>query len=446
MKLTPRGIRIAGGLNRRDFIRWSALAAAGWAAGCATNPVTGKSELMLVSEQDELAIDREHAPLQLSADYGVTRDRQLGDYVARTGKGLAAGTHRPQMPYRFEVVNANYVNAYAFPGGKIAASRGILLKIDNEEDLASLLGHELGLVNARHTAQQMSQATLTQTLVGGASALAGGYSSALGDLTGQLGAIGAGALLASYSRENEREADDLGLRYMAAAGYNPDGFEDLMDMLRNLSRHKANAVELLFATHPMSEERYQTAVEAIRTRYPDRAGKPLYRERYQDHTAGLRRMSDAIEAMQNGEKEMARKRYAAAEKQFQIAVKKAPRDYTAHVLMAKCLYVQKRFDKAVHYAREANQIYPREPQARLIMGIARINTGRFDQAFNDFAEYDRMLPGNPDLVFLKGLAREGAQRNEEAARFYIAYLKTVRQGPHAQHAYQRLVEWGYIRP
>ncbi len=446
MKLTPKGIRIAGGINRREFIRCSTLAAAGWLAGCATNPVTGKSELMLVSEQDEIAVDRQHAPFQFSADYGLTQDRELADYIARTGKKMVPGTHRTQMPYRFEVVNATYVNAYAFPGGTIAATRGILLKMDNEAELASLLGHELGHVNARHTARQMSKAALTQTLVGGASALAGSQGAGWGDLVGQMGNISAGALLASYSRDNEREADDLGLRYMAAAGYNPDGFEDLMDMLRSLSRHKANAVELLFATHPMSDERYQTAIEAIGNRYPDRAGQPVYRERYQDHTAGLRRMADAIETMQNGEKEMARKRFPAAEKHFLSALKKAPRDYTAHVLMAKCQYMQQRFANATRYARDAGQIYPQEPQAQLVMGVSRINIGQFDQAFDNFERCDRMLPGNPEMIFLKGLAREGAQRNEESARFYMTYLKTVRQGPHAQHAYQRLVDWGYIRP
>ena len=109
------------------------------------------------------------------------------------------------MPYNFNGVNAAYVNAYAFPGGSIAATRGILLKIDNEAELDALLGHELGHVNARHTAQQMSKATLTQALVGGAAAMAGTQSEVFGDLAGQLGAIGAGALLASYSRDNERE-------------------------------------------------------------------------------------------------------------------------------------------------------------------------------------------------------------------------------------------------
>ncbi|MBL0714436.1 MAG: M48 family metalloprotease [Desulfosarcina sp.] len=446
MKLTPKGIVIASGLNRREFLRCSALAAAGWMAGCATNPVTGKSQFMLISEQEEIEVDRKNSPYQLSADYGSTQDRRLNDYIARTGKRLVPATHRPQMPYRFEVVNATYINAYAFPGGTIATTRGILLKLDNEAELASLLGHELGHVNARHTAQQMSKAALTQTLVGGASTLAGGQGSIFGDLAGQLGSIGAGALLAVYSRDNEREADALGLRYMAAAGYNPDGFEGLMDMLRALNRHRANAVELLFATHPMSEERYQNSIKAIHTDYPERSGKPLYRERYQDHTAGLRRIAGAIEAMQNGEKEMAGKKYEAAEEQFQQALEKAPRDYTAHLLMAKCQYVQKRYDRAEQYAREASQIFPREPQAHLLMGFARLDNGKYAEAYNDFESYDRMLPDNPDLLFLKGLAREGMQRQEEAARFYIAYLKVVPQGPQARHAYQRLVDWGYIRP
>ena len=446
MPMDTRGIIASGGWNRRDFIRCSALATLGWVAGCATNPVTGESQFMLISEQDEIAVDRQHSPKQISADYGTSQDQQLNDYVARTGERMVARTHRPQMPYRFMVVNATYVNAYAFPGGSIATTRGILLKLDNEAELASLLGHELGHVNARHTAQQLSKARLTQALVGGASAAAGTQGQVFGDLAGQLGAIGAGALLASYSRDNEREADDLGLRYMAAADYDPEGFEGLMDMLRSLNRHRANAVELLFATHPMSEERYQTAIEAIRTRYPDQAGKSLYRERYRDNTADLRRMAGAIETMQNGEKEMARQRYGSAEQQFQRALKKAPRDYTAHLLMAKCQYAQKRFERAGEYAREAQRIYPQEAQAHLVMGFAQLGNQNYAEAYANFEDFDRMLPGNPDLLFLRGVAREGMQRREEAARFYMAYLKVVQQGAPAQHAYQRLVDWGYLRP
>jgi predicted Zn-dependent protease len=343
------------------------------------------------------------------------------------------------------VVNATYINAYAFPGGTISATRGILLKLDDEAALASLLGHELGHVNARHTAHQMSQAMLTQTLVGGAAAVVGAQGSTLGDLTAQLGSVGAGALLASYSRDNEREADDLGLRYMAAAGYDPQGFVDLMEVLRTLNKQKPNAVELLFATHPMSDERYQNAVAAVHTRYPQPGGA-LNRERYMDHTAGLRKIRSAIEAMQNGEKEMARENYDGAATQFQQALKVAPQDYTANLLMAKCRYVQKQFVEAERYAVTAQELYPGEGQSYRVAGFARLQTRRFLAAFRDFEAYDVRLPNNPEIIFLKGYAQEGAQQKTEAARYYVDYLKVVQQGPQAQYAYQRLVQWGYLRP
>ena len=206
-------------MSRRRFLWLSSMAAAGFAAGCATNPVTGKSQLMLVSEDQEIQIDQQYSPYQFSADYGTTQDNGLNRYIDRTGKHVASGTHRTHMPYNFHVVNATYVNAYAFPGGTIACTRGILLSLENEAELAALLGHELGHVNARHTAEQMSKGMLTQTVVGGLSAVAGAAGAGYGSLASQLGQIGAGALLASYSPDNERQADALGLEYIVKSGY-----------------------------------------------------------------------------------------------------------------------------------------------------------------------------------------------------------------------------------
>ena len=258
----PAAISTENTMNRREFLWLSSLAAAGLFSGCATNPVTGKSQLMLVSEDQEIQIDRQYSPYQFSADYGSVQDKNLNDYVDRTGKNMAARTHRTQMPYNFRVVNANYVNAYAFPGGSIACTRGILLAIDNEAELAALLGHELGHVNARHTAEQMSKGMLTQAIVGGLAVAAGTQGGIYGNLASQLGQVGAGALLASYSRENERQADALGMDYMVQAGYSSQGMVGLMDILKSMGKHQPSAIELMFATHPMSEERYQTAVES----------------------------------------------------------------------------------------------------------------------------------------------------------------------------------------
>ena len=428
-------------MTRREFLGVSALAAAGFAVGCAVDPVTGKKQFMLVSEDQEIQLDQQYSPLQFSADYGPVQDRKLNAYIDGVGQKLAARTHRPHMPYSFRVVNATYINAYAFPGGSIAATRGILLKMDDEAELASLLGHELGHVNARHSAEQMSKGQLTQAVVGGLSVLAGTQGAAYGDMAAQLGSISAGALLASYSRDNEREADALGMEYMVANGYGSNGFVGLMDMLNSLSKHKANSAELLFATHPMSDERYQTAVTAAQTTYKSAQKKPVYRERYMDNIAKLRAQRGAIEAMQKGEESLLKKNYSDADQQFRIALKKAPNDYTALVLMATSQMVQKKWAVGREYAGMAKKSYPREAQAYHLSGFAKIQLKKYQGAYNDFASYDKLLPGNPNTTFFKGYAQEGMQNYRRAAEEYQRYLQTVREGKYAQHAYRRLTEW-----
>jgi len=432
-------------LTRRRFLLLSSLSAAGWVAGCAANPVTGKSQLMLVSEAEEIQIDQKNSPYQLSADYGESQDTALAEYISQTGKKVAAISHRPRMPYNFHLVNATYINAYAFPGGTIAVTRGILLKLDDEAELAALLGHELGHVNARHTAQQMSKGTLTQAIVSGVAIAASTQGSIFGDLASQAGMIGAGALLASYSRDNEREADALGLAYMTQVGYGADGFVGLMDMLNNMNKHRSNAIELMFSTHPMSIERYQTAVNEVNIRYANQKGKPLYRERYMDHLAGLRAMAPAIEAMQRGDAAMAKKQFPQAEQQYRKALKLAPRDYTALVVMAKNQIAQEKFKESAAFTKQATQANPDEAQGHLLSGVVHLKINKYETALASFNQYDRLLPGNPQMFFFKGLANEKMGRQEEAAKLYYQYLQRVRQGENAEYAYRRLVEWGYVK-
>ncbi len=432
-------------LTRRDFLWLSSMTAAGLMFGCATDPVTGKSQFMLVSEDTEIQIDRQYSPLQFSTDFGPVQDHKLNSYISQVGNSMAASSHRPHMPYSFRVVNATYVNAYAFPGGSIAATRGIMLSLDNEAELASLLGHELGHVNARHAAEQMSKGQLAQAVAGGVSVLAGTQSAALGDLAGQLGQIGAGALLASYSRDNEREADALGMEYMVGAGYGSEGFIGLMDMLNSMSKHKTTTVDLLFATHPMSQERYNTAVQTANTKYQSALKGPLDRERYMDHTAGLRAKKSAIEEIQKGEKQMAKRKYDAATGHFRRALKKAPNDYVALCMMSKSQLAQKKNAVGRQYAEMAQKSYPKEAQAYHLSGYAKIQLKNFEGAYNEFSAYERLLPGNSNTIFFKGYCQEGMNHVPQAADEYNRYLQVVRQGQYAQHAYKKLVDWGYIK-
>ena len=443
MRVSKRAIN---GLSRREFLIMTSTAAAGLAMGCATNPVTGRSQFMIMNEKQEIDVDRQYAPVQFSTDYGTVQDAALQSYVETTGKRLAANTHRSHMPYNFHCVNANYVNAYAFPGGSIACTRGILLELNNEAELAALLGHELGHVNARHTAEIMSKSQIANIAVGGLAILTGAaLGSGAGNIAGQLGQLGSGALLASYSRDNERQADSLGMEYMARSGYGPQGMVGLMEMLNNMNRHKSSAAELLFSTHPMSSERYQTAVNQATKDYRQYSGQPLYRERYMDHTAGLRKRKDAIKQMQDGEEAMGKEQFGEAEGLFKQALVKAPDDYVGLLLMAKCLLVQKKDAEADRYVERAKQAYPAEAQGYHISGIAKIRTKQYEAAYEDFSIYERRLPGNPNTLFFKGLSLEGMEKIEPAAKAYHGYLQQVREGKQAQYAYSRLKEWGYIK-
>jgi predicted Zn-dependent protease len=436
-------------MTRRDFLWLAGVAGASVTiapalSGCATSPVTGQTMLSGLSEKDEVAIDRRQASRQFSADFGASQDAALNQYVAEVGTALWTRSHRPQMPYSARAVNANYVNAYTFPGGSMAASRGILVELQNEDELAGLLGHEIGHVNARHASQRAGQAMAAEAAV---AILAGALASSsrtsgwapVAALGGQ---VGASALLASYSRDNEREADALGMAYMTRAGYNPDGMVGLMGLLQAQSKAKPGMLETMFATHPMSDERYATARLGAERMYAASREARFKRERYMDSTARLRGLKPAIDAEQRGQGLLAKKSIGEAEAQFAQALAAAPDDYPGLVLMARAQLAQKRFQDADRYVERAVIVYPGEGQALALSGVVKLAIRQPELALQRFEAYDRALPGNPTALFFKGVALESMQNRAGAAQQYRAFLKSGARGNPANYATQRLREWG----
>ena len=431
---------------RRDFL-WllPGLGMSTWLSGCATDPVTGRKTLVMMGKEQEIALDRRHSPHQFSEDYGVSQDGRLNDYIASVGHQLASRSHRPDMPYSFRAVNANYVNAYAFPGGSIAATRGILLELEDEDQLAALLGHEIGHVNARHFAERQAKGTLVQIVALGVGIAAAEKNPAYGELAGLLGNLGGGALLAHYSREDEREADALGMEYMVRAGYNPQGMVDLMALLNRESKRKPNALELMFSTHPMSAERLETAQQRAASQYAEASRRPRSRERYLDSTAQLRRLAPAIQEQQKAEAAMAKKAFSTAEQHLRSALVLAPDDYTGLLLMAKTQMALKRPQEAEPYLMHAKAVYPGEAQAVHLSGITKLQLQRPEEALAEFQAYERLLPGNPNTTFLQAYSLDRMQRWEAAAQAYYRYLQMSRQGPQAQYALSRLKAWGMVK-
>lgn len=225
---------------------------------CVRNPVTGKKQLSLVSTQDEIAIGKQGAQ-DVRQSIGLLDNPQAQQYVAAVGMPMARHSERPDLPWSFQVVDDPAVNAFALPGGPIFATRGLLTHLNSEAELAAVLGHEIGHVTARHTANMITKSQLAQLGLGVGMILKP-------DLAqyGQLAAAGLQLLFLKYGRDAERQADELGFRYMVQAGYDPREMEDLFVTLDRVE--KAGGSERLpgwLSTHPNPEDRLEKARERV---------------------------------------------------------------------------------------------------------------------------------------------------------------------------------------
>ena len=430
-------------ITRRQALWLLGAGAAAGLSGCATSPVTGETILVGMSEAQEKQTDAQVAPHQFSQDLGAIQDEAVNRYVAGIGQRMGALTHRPQMPYSYRVLNANYVNAYIFPGGAMGVTRGILADLDDEAQLAALLGHELGHVNARHAAQRQGQNLVAQAALAGLNVAA--QSSDWGGLMSMGGQIGASALLAGYSREHEREADALGQEYLVKAGYPATGMVRLHQLLVAEEKSAPSLLQTMFSTHPMSSERMQAAQAAADSRYRISNSLDARRERFMDSTASLRRIRPTIDACKNGETAMAARQYPKAQAEFQTALARTPRDYASNLRMAQCLQAQGQTAKAVDYADNAREIYPQEAQAYKLAGVLALQQRDAGRAYQNLDRFDRLLPGDAGITFLKGISLEGMGNRQAAAQHYAAYLRQSQQGNAAQYSYNRLKAWGMVK-
>ena len=434
------GSLLANRITRRQVL-W--LLGASALSGCATSPVGGGAILVGMSEDEEKAVDQKVAPQQFSQDLGAVQDEAIDQYLSDVGRRLDAKVHRPQMPYSYRVLNANYVNAYTFPGGAMGVTRGILVDLDDEAELAALLGHELGHVNARHAAQRQGQAMVTQAAMTGVNII--GTAAGFGGLADLGTQLGASVLLSSYSRDNEREADALGQEYMVRAGYPASGMVGLQQLLVEQQKESPGMLQTMFSTHPMSSERRDSAKQLAESKYATSNKRDAGRERFMDSTASLRRIKPTVDACQKGEVAMAGKEYGRAEERFRAALKATPRDYAANVLMAKCLSAQDKDAQALEFAQTATRVYPQEAQAHKLVGVLALGQKDPGTAFEHLDRYDRLLPGDAGVTFLKGVSLEALGKRPEAAKQYAAYLQRTQQGKAAEYSISRLKSWGYLK-
>jgi predicted Zn-dependent protease len=235
------------------------FAAAAALAACAVNPVTGDREFSLMSEQQEIAIGQEMDG-QIGTEMGVYDDRDLQAYVHDVGQRLAQVSERPHLPWKFTVVDSPAINAFALPGGYIYLTRGIMPFLGDETEMAGVLGHEIGHVTARHSAQQYSRATGAQLGL----VLGGIFVPAIRPFGG-LAETGLGLLFLRYGRDDELQADALGVRYTARSGWDPAGVAGMLGTLDRIADESADrrGVPNWLSTHPAPADRVRQVQSAI---------------------------------------------------------------------------------------------------------------------------------------------------------------------------------------
>lgn len=235
-----------------------AVLATTWTS-CSTNPATGKSQLNLFSEQQEIAMGRQYAE-EVRRSIGLYPDDDLQRYVQRIGSELAAASERPSLPWSFEVVDDASVNAFALPGGFIFLTRGIVAHMGSEAEMAGVLGHEIGHVTARHSVNQLSKAQLAQIGLIGAAVASPEDFRRFGDLA----LAGVSVMFLKFGRDDERQADTLGFDYMQGAGYPPTALEELFTMLARVGEGAGSGGRLpsWLSTHPYPEAREQWVSQA----------------------------------------------------------------------------------------------------------------------------------------------------------------------------------------
>jgi predicted Zn-dependent protease len=258
---------VAGRRVRRGAAMLAGLAASLVLWTCAVNPVTGQRQFVLMTEGQEIAMGREYDP-QITAELGLYPDSALQAYVHELGTRMAAASERPHLPWTFRVLDDPLVNAFALPGGFIYVPRGILAHFNSEAELAAVIGHEIGHVTARHSVSRLSTQQLAQLGLAVGTVLRPELELAAG-----LAGAGLGILFLKHGRDDERQADDLGLRYMVHAGYDPHQMPGIFSMLEAVGEASGGtrAPEWL-ATHPNPGNRRERILEQIAA-LPDGPGE-----------------------------------------------------------------------------------------------------------------------------------------------------------------------------
>ncbi|MBW7469551.1 M48 family metalloprotease [Marinobacter sp. F4218] len=400
--------------------------------GCSVNPVTGESQLSLIDENQELAMGAEqYTPTQQTQGGQFYLDPELTLYVREVGQKLAQVSDRPDLPYEFAILNSSVPNAWALPGGKIAINRGLLTELDDEAQLASVIGHEIVHAAARHSVQRMQQGMLISAGVAGL-----GFALSDNEWAGLLmggAAVGAQLALAQYSQSDELESDYYGILYMKKAGYDPTAAVELQQLFLELSEGKeSDFIQGMFATHPPSAKRVQKNRELV-----NKVGAGGYRgeDVFERKLATLRKLQPAYDAHEKAMKLASDGDMKAALENITEAIRLAPDEALFYSLRGRIYQEQKKLEQASADFEKAVSLYPEMFVYRLYNGLNALALNNLDKARTNLERANQVVPTSIAFLRLGDIAAKENRRDEA-----IAYYSKAAEagGDVAKEARQKL--------
>lgn len=428
-----QGIRSASKTKGRTALLICALAAVTLGA-CAQNPVTGRNDLLLVSEDWELAVGRQqYAPLRQAQGGDYVVDPSVETYVRRVGQRLAAKSDR-KLPYEFNVINDSTPNAWALPGGKISINRGLLTELDSEAQLAAVLGHEIVHAAAKHGARGQTRGIGLQLAV--ITATVAGARKGYGELA-QLGSmVGAQIINSKYGRGAELESDRYGMEYMSRAGYDPTGAIDLQRTFVRLSDGgRQDFLSGLFASHPPSPQRVKANI-ATAAKLP--SGGDVGKERYRKAMARLLAKKPAYEKFDQAQKLAAKGNTKQAEALVREAVKIEPKEGHFQSFLGDLAQSRKDYPRARRYYDQAISLNDEFFYYYLQRGKVYQASRNAKAARADFARSVKLMPTADAQAGLGAIALASGNKAEAERWYAMAAQSGGASGKQARAALAKL--------
>ncbi|MBI5682516.1 MAG: M48 family metalloprotease [Deltaproteobacteria bacterium] len=404
---------------------------------CAVNPVTGEKEFMLVSEEEEITIGKNAAP-SLNWDFGGEyKDAELKSYLEGVVKDIWQVSERSHLPMRFVIQNTSIPNAFALPG-YVAITRGLLSELENEAQFTAVMGHEAGHVMARHTAKRISVGTLQQIGIAlGGVALEGGKGT---DEILTLASIGSNLLLLKYDRNQEIQADRLGIKYMAKLGYEPSEALNAHERLeaavsRYLKREDAKRkgdtfLDELFSTHPRTGVRRHEIEAMIRELSPFIfKGDGRFKEHFQSMTARIREANQSYFIYDEAVSLYEKGKFQDAEERLQKSISVNSEQAPFYNLMGMIRIKQKDFYESERNFKKALSIDADYQPSYYGLGITYYLKGNYSSAADKFKRSLELYPSHPPSLF--GIGRSYFQLKEwkKAILYLMDFAQTSPKHP-----------------